>query len=213
MDGLIQGRARTVRWVPTRERLRSGRLRRGTHRMTSWISPPTRMDAAQLTEEGYYSIFGKAGEMLASDAIMASNTSSIPITRMANYAPDPARFIGLHFFNPVPVMGLIEVIPGLATNKDVTDPRKIEMLVSAGEAELRELAHPDPYTRARPAVGPLGHPETWDKGIDDLEKRCKEAYAQGARFAKWRNVLQIDPAQGLPSEEEGGAFVQTGELS
>ena len=50
------------------------------------------------------------------------------------------------------------------------------------------------------AVGPLGHPETWDKGIDDLDSRCKEAYTQGARFAKWRNVLQIDPANGLPSE-------------
>merc|ERR1719240_1868476 len=48
--------------------------------------------------------------------------------------------------------------------------------------------------------GPLGHPETWCKGIDDLEKRCAEAYAQGARFAKWRNVLQIDPASGLPSD-------------
>jgi fructose-bisphosphate aldolase class I len=50
------------------------------------------------------------------------------------------------------------------------------------------------------AKGPLGHPETFDKGIDDLDKRCAEAYAQGARFAKWRNVLQIDPASGLPSE-------------
>jgi fructose-bisphosphate aldolase class I len=49
-------------------------------------------------------------------------------------------------------------------------------------------------------IGPLGHAETWDKGIDDLEKRVKEAYDQGARFAKWRNVLQIDPANGLPSE-------------
>jgi fructose-bisphosphate aldolase class I len=50
------------------------------------------------------------------------------------------------------------------------------------------------------AVGPLGHAETWCKGIDDLEKRAAEAYAAGARFAKWRNVLQIDPANGLPSE-------------
>merc|ERR1719439_261491 len=50
------------------------------------------------------------------------------------------------------------------------------------------------------ATGPLGHPETWCKGIDDLEKRANEAYAQGARFAKWRNVLQIDPDNGLPSE-------------
>ena len=50
------------------------------------------------------------------------------------------------------------------------------------------------------AKGPLGHPETWCKGIDDLEKRAEEAYKQGARFAKWRNVLQIDPASGLPSD-------------
>merc|ERR1719461_1257443 len=50
------------------------------------------------------------------------------------------------------------------------------------------------------SVGPLGHPETWCKGIDDLEKRYAEAYAQGARFAKWRNVLQIDPEKGIPSE-------------
>jgi len=48
--------------------------------------------------------------------------------------------------------------------------------------------------------GPLGHPETWCKGIDDLEKRANEAYARGARFAKWRNVLQIDPESGLPSD-------------
>jgi len=48
--------------------------------------------------------------------------------------------------------------------------------------------------------GPLGHAETWCKGLDDLEKRCSEAYAKGARFAKWRNVLQIDPANGIPSD-------------
>lgn len=49
-------------------------------------------------------------------------------------------------------------------------------------------------------VGPLGHPETMDKGLDTLRKRCADAYAHGARFAKWRNVLQIDPAKGLPSD-------------
>jgi len=49
-------------------------------------------------------------------------------------------------------------------------------------------------------VGPLGHPETADKGLDGLEEVCAKAYAQGARFAKWRNVLQIDPAKGLPSD-------------
>merc|ERR1719231_1835077 len=50
------------------------------------------------------------------------------------------------------------------------------------------------------AVGPLGHPETACRGLDDLEQRCAQAYTQGARFAKWRNVLQIDPENGLPSD-------------
>ncbi len=79
------------------------------------------IEAATEREEIKKAIFEAAGKVLGGDAIMASNTSSIPITRMANYAPDAARFIGLHFFNPVPVMGLIEVIPGLATAKATTD--------------------------------------------------------------------------------------------
>jgi len=49
-------------------------------------------------------------------------------------------------------------------------------------------------------VGPLGHPEVATKGLDDLQKRCADAYKKGARFAKWRNVLQLDPAKGLPSD-------------
>jgi 3-hydroxybutyryl-CoA dehydrogenase len=73
------------------------------------------IEAATENEAVKKAIFGNAGKVLGPNAVMASNTSSIPITKMANWSPDPARFIGLHFFNPVPVMGLIEVIPGLAT--------------------------------------------------------------------------------------------------
>jgi len=76
------------------------------------------IEAATEREEIKRAIFAKAGEVLAPQAILATNTSSIPITRMAAASPDPARFIGLHFFNPVPVMQLIEVIPGLATSAD-----------------------------------------------------------------------------------------------
>ena len=79
------------------------------------------IEAATEKEVVKQKIFEAAGKVLRDDAIMASNTSSIPITRMANYAPDAGRFIGLHFFNPVPVMGLIEVIPGLATSQATTD--------------------------------------------------------------------------------------------
>jgi len=49
-------------------------------------------------------------------------------------------------------------------------------------------------------TGPLGHPEVATLGLDDLQQRCAQAYQKGARFAKWRNVLQLDPAKGLPSD-------------
>ncbi|MFM8498719.1 MAG: 3-hydroxyacyl-CoA dehydrogenase NAD-binding domain-containing protein [Chakrabartia sp.] len=75
------------------------------------------IEAATEKEEIKRAIFADVSKVLREDAILASNTSSIPITRMAQSSPDPARFIGIHFFNPVPVMGLIEVIPGLATSK------------------------------------------------------------------------------------------------
>jgi len=73
------------------------------------------IEAATEREEIKLKIIESAGQVLGADAIMASNTSSIPITRMGAKAVDPKRFIGMHFFNPVPVMGLIEIIPGLAT--------------------------------------------------------------------------------------------------
>ena len=76
------------------------------------------IEAATEREEIKRKIFEAAGKVLGPNAILASNTSSIPITRMAASSPDPKRFIGLHFFNPVPVMGLIEVIPGLATSPE-----------------------------------------------------------------------------------------------
>ena len=79
------------------------------------------IEAATEKEEIKHRIFAEAGKVLGADAIMASNTSSIPITRMAVSSPDPARFIGLHFFNPVPVMALVEVIRGLKTSEDTVN--------------------------------------------------------------------------------------------
>jgi 3-hydroxybutyryl-CoA dehydrogenase len=74
------------------------------------------IEAATEREEIKRSIFAEAGKVLAPNAILATNTSSIPITRLAQATPDPARFMGVHFFNPVPVMKPIELIRGLATS-------------------------------------------------------------------------------------------------
>ena len=78
------------------------------------------IEAATEREEIKLKIIEEAGKVLGPNSIMASNTSSIPITRMGAKCVDPERFVGMHFFNPVPVMGLIEVIPGLATSKETT---------------------------------------------------------------------------------------------
>src|SRR3546814_4837431 len=76
------------------------------------------IEAATEREEIKRAIFASVGEHLSATAILASNTSSIPITRLAQAAPDPARFIGVHFFNPRPEMGLIGLIGGPATSDD-----------------------------------------------------------------------------------------------
>lgn len=61
-------------------------------------------------------VFRRLDATLPSGAILASNTSSIPITRLAAATGRPDRVIGMHFMNPVPVMGLVEVIRGIATS-------------------------------------------------------------------------------------------------
>ncbi|MEP0392343.1 MAG: 3-hydroxyacyl-CoA dehydrogenase NAD-binding domain-containing protein [Erythrobacter sp.] len=132
------------------------------------------IEAATEREEIKNMIFEAAGKVLAKDAIFASNTSSIPITRMANHSPDPARFIGLHFFNPVPVMGLIEVIPGLATAKDTTD-RVTQFAKGLGKEVVLSQDEPGFVVNRillpmiNEAVFVLGQSTA---GIEDIDKGC-----------------------------------------
>ena len=63
-------------------------------------------------------LFKELDEMLAPEAVIASNTSSISITRLGAVTKRPDRFIGMHFMNPVPVMVLVEVIRGIATSDE-----------------------------------------------------------------------------------------------
>jgi 3-hydroxybutyryl-CoA dehydrogenase len=85
-------------------------------------------------------IFRRADHVLPADATLASNTSSIPITSLAAVTARPAQVIGMHFFNPVPVLKLVEVIRGLETSDETT--RAIaELAVDLGKtpAEARDL--------------------------------------------------------------------------
>ncbi|MEQ1724924.1 MAG: 3-hydroxybutyryl-CoA dehydrogenase [Sphingopyxis sp.] len=94
------------------------------------------IEAATEREEIKRAIFASVGAHLSATAILATNTSSIPITRLAQAASDAARFIGVHFFNPVPVMGLVEIIRGLATS-DAT----LASVEAFGRRLSKEIVH------------------------------------------------------------------------
>lgn len=64
------------------------------------------------------SIFGELSEFVGSKAIIASNTSSISITELANSVSNQSRFIGMHFINPAPVINLVEIIKGIHTSEN-----------------------------------------------------------------------------------------------
>ena len=76
------------------------------------------IEAATENEEVKKSIFRELTPLLKKDSLLASNTSSISITRLASVTDRPDRFIGLHFMNPVPIMKLVEIIRGIATNAE-----------------------------------------------------------------------------------------------
>jgi len=77
-------------------------------------------------------VFRRADGLLSAEAILASNTSSIPITSLAAVTARPDRVIGMHFFNPVPVLKLVEVIRGLQTS-DATAAAIVELARELGK--------------------------------------------------------------------------------
>jgi len=76
------------------------------------------IEAAPENEALKREVFRKLCPVLKPDAMIASNTSSISITRLAAMTDRPGRFIGMHFMNPVPIMKLVEIIRGIATSEE-----------------------------------------------------------------------------------------------
>jgi 3-hydroxybutyryl-CoA dehydrogenase len=79
--------------------------------------------------------FGALDEVVKADAIFASNTSSLTITQIAMFTRRPEKFVGLHFFNPVPVMKLVEVVRTILTS-DETFERAFELARSLGKEPI-----------------------------------------------------------------------------
>ena len=90
------------------------------------------IEAASENEEIKTGILKEVCAVLSPDSLIASNTSSISITRLAAATSRPEKFIGMHFMNPVPVMELVEIIRGIATD-DETYGKAVEIVASLGK--------------------------------------------------------------------------------
>ena len=75
------------------------------------------VEAAPEAMEIKQGLFEKAASLLRPDAIIATNTSSLSVSKLAGIVSGPERFVGIHFFNPVPMMALVEVVRGKATSE------------------------------------------------------------------------------------------------
>ncbi len=93
-------------------------------RITTGFTPRTLVDSGLVIEaviesfDAKAQVFREVAEVVADDAIIATNTSSISITALAGTVRGPERFAGMHFFNPVPVLKLVEVVRGLRTSDE-----------------------------------------------------------------------------------------------
>ncbi|MFL9966907.1 3-hydroxyacyl-CoA dehydrogenase NAD-binding domain-containing protein [Paraburkholderia sediminicola] len=93
------------------------------------------IEAATEAFELKRSILRKLAEIAGPESIIATNTSSLSVTLLAADVPDPTRFIGIHFFNPVPLMPLVEVVRGVATN-DATSARAASFVGERGKTPI-----------------------------------------------------------------------------
>lgn len=99
------------------------------------------VEAATEDEGLKLQLFGELGRLCAPHAVLASNTSSISITRIGAATGAPERVVGMHFMNPVPVMRLVEVIPSLATSA-ATLATTLQAARAMGKATAQSLDSP-----------------------------------------------------------------------
>jgi len=89
--------------------------------VTDLAECPIVIEAIRENLEDKVALFHALDKVLQPTAVLATNTSSIPVARLAAATDHPGRVLGLHFFNPVPLMPLVEVIPSLLTEDWATD--------------------------------------------------------------------------------------------
>ncbi len=135
---IIKGLARDVEKERVTEEQRQQAVARlkTTTEVTDLAAAAMVIEAVTEKFEVKAAVFRSLEPHSAQQTIFASNTSSISITRLAAATGRPAKFVGLHFFNPVPVMKLVEVVPGLQTAPETVE-KAVALATSAGKTPVR----------------------------------------------------------------------------
>ena len=132
-----------------------------------------------------FSVFKKIEEIVSEEAIIASNTSSLSITALASSCNHPERVVGLHFFNPAPLMPLVEIIPAIQTNTDL--PSKLSGLMKKwGKSPVIAKDTPGFIVNrvARPYYGEALR--ILDEGISDVQTIDAAMRASGFRMGPFQ---------------------------
>jgi 3-hydroxybutyryl-CoA dehydrogenase len=133
------------------------------------------IEAAAENYEIKKSIFAQLTQICGEDTILASNTSSIPITKIASNVTNPGRFLGMHFFHPVPLMRLLEIIRALETTDETIETAQAVgeklgkvTIVSADSAGFIVNRLLDPMLNEAVQILDMGVGT-----VEDIDKGCK----------------------------------------
>ncbi len=125
LDGAKAGIERNFARLVERGRLKQEEVPAIMERINMTLSLPDAVKDADLVVEAVpermevkHAVWGEVSKHARADAILATNTSSLSITKMAVAVFDPGRFVGMHFFNPPTIMKLVEIIPGAETRPE-----------------------------------------------------------------------------------------------
>jgi len=181
-----------------------GKVQGTTEEITSRIITTTKLEDARDTDliiesvfedlELKRNIFHQLDE-ICPEAIMGTNTSAIPITDIAEGMKNPGGFIGLHFFNPVPIQPLVEVVRGLMTSED-TIQAGIEFCKSLGKETIR--VNKDVYGFAMIRVDVASYVEAMkmvEQGVasvEDIDKGIRLGYGRAMGPFEQRDFAGIE---------------------
>jgi 3-hydroxybutyryl-CoA dehydrogenase len=137
--------------------------------------------------------FREIPDALEPDIVLATNTSSIPITRLAAGLPQPERLVGMHFFNPAPVMKLVEIISGIATLPELAKSVKT-LAESWGKIAVEAKDSPGFIVNRVARLYYLEAQKMVEEGVTDFETLDQLAESFGFKMGPFRlmDLIGVD---------------------